>query len=94
MLLSKNKKDDDEEEENNNDEANKTIRHKRWKVVAIVDAIAALIVFILTENMTLPMALVDKWTLLMLALVLVSVVSLLLGRKYHEDDSDEEAQNA
>ncbi len=91
LVLSKNKKDKDEdEEEQENEDEEEVKRHKRWKVVSVVDAILAVLVFIFTENMRLPMVLVDKWTMLMVLFAVVSVISLVLGRKYHEDEEDEE----
>ncbi len=90
LVLSKNKKDKDEDEEEQNEDEEEVKRHKRWKVVSVVDAILAVLVFIFTENMTLSMVLVDKWTMLMVLFAVVSVISLVLGRKYHEDEEDDE----
>ena len=91
LVLSKNKKDKDEDEEQNeNEDAEEVKRHKRWKVVSVIDAILAVVVFIFTENMRLPMVLVDKWTMLMVLFAVVSVISLVLGRKYHEEDEEDE----
>ena len=91
LVLSKNKKDKDEDEEQNeNEDTEEVKRHKRWKVVSVIDAVLAVVVFIFTENMRLPMVLVDKWTMLMVLFAVVSVISLVLGRKYHENEDDEE----
>ncbi len=57
-----------------------------WKIVSVVDAILAIVVFILTENMKFTMTLVDKWSILMVVLVVISVISLVLGKKYHDED--------
>ena len=90
LLLSKNKKDkDDDEEQYENEEVK---RYKRWKVASVIDAILAVIVFILTENMKLPMVLVDKWTILMIIFAVVSIVSLVFGRKYHDEDEEETSE--
>ena len=91
LVLSKNKKDKDEDEEQNeNEDTEEVKRHKRWKVVSVIDAVLAVVVFIFTENMRLPMVLVDKWTMLMVLFAVVSVISLVLGRKYHEEDEEDE----
>ena len=94
LVLSKNKKDkdEDEEEQNEDENAEEAKRHKRWKVVSVIDAVLAVVVFIFTENMRLPMVLVDKWTMLMVLFALVSVISLVFGRKYHEEDEEDENQ--
>ena len=73
----------DEEKE---DEAIPYIRKTMWKVVTAIVAIVAVIVFFLTEDMRLPMVMVDKWTLLMIIFALVNVLSLVLGMKWHEDE--------
>lgn len=98
LVLSKKEKDDDEDEReenielNNEDEDTKQVRHARWKVVAIIDALLSIILFILTENMTLPMILIDRWTLLMVALTLINVVAVIFGRKFHKPEEEEEAK--
>ncbi len=99
LLFSKKEKEDDENDSNPNnvqmassedEETNSQVRHLRWKVVAVIDAIISIVLFILTEKVTLPMVLVDKWTLLMFALTCVNVVSLILGR-FREEDQEEQA---
>ena len=92
LLLSKNKKDNDNEDEDATDEEETQKRNKVWKVVSLVDAIIAVVVFVLTENMKQPMVLVDKWTILMILFTLISIVSFAFGRKYHEEDNT--AENA
>ena len=88
LLLSKNEKED----EDATDEERTQKRNKVWKVVSLVDAIIAVVVFVLTENMKQPMILVDKWTMLMILFTLISIVSFAFGRKYHEEDNT--AENA
>ena len=92
LLLSKNKKDNDNEDEDATDEEGTQKRNKVWKVVSLGDAIIAVVVFVLTENMKQPMVLVDKWTMLMILFTLISIVSFAFGRKYHEEDNT--AENA
>ena len=92
LLLSKNKKDNDNKDEDATDEEGTQKRNKVWKVVSLVDAIIAVVVFVLTENMKQPMVLVDKWTMLMILFTLISIVSFAFGRKYHEEDNT--AENA
>ena len=61
-------------------------RNRMWKIVAVVDALAAIVVFALTENMKLSMVLVDKWTILMVLLIIVNIVSFAFGKKYHDEE--------
>lgn len=95
VILSKHKKDEEEDEdeqvvESEEDDEETSTRHRRWKVVAGIDAVIAVVVFIFTENITLPMQLVDKWTILMVVFLLVSVISTYFARKWHEDDESSE----
>lgn len=101
LVLSKHTKDDDEEEDENTttvvtseteDDEEQVTRKRIWKVVSVLIGIISVVVFILTENMKLPMVLVDKWTILMIILALLNVVTLYFGRKWHKDDDDDEEQ--
>ncbi len=88
LILSKTKKEE-EEDENATDEQEVLKRRKTWKVVSAFTAIVSMIVFVLTEDMTLPMILVDRWTLLMLVFTGINIVSLVYGRKFHEEEKEE-----
>ena len=101
VLLAKHAKDEDDEDKDdqvvaneNEDDENESTRHRRWKVIATIDAILAVVVFILTENISLPMVLVDKWTVLMVLFGLISIVSTYFARKWHEEDEDEDEESS
>ena len=64
-------------------------RHGALRVFSLVPAIGAVIAFILTENMRLPMVLTDKWTLLMALIALVQLAVMLLARKKWEDKDED-----
>lgn len=51
------------------------------RVLIIVVAIISLILFILTEDMTLPMELIDEWTIWMIILLVIALVLALISRK-------------
>ena len=66
-----------------------------WRLISIIPALIAIIVFIFTEDMTLPMIFVDKWTVLHVVIALVQVVVMVLcKKKKDENDEDENAANA
>ena len=66
-----------------------------WRLISIIPALIAIIVFIFTEDMTLPMIFVDKWTILHVVIALVQVVVMVLCKKRKdENDEDENAANA
>ena len=95
VILSKHSEDEEDEDDDqvveSEEDDKKSTRHRRWKVIAGIDAIASVVVFILTENITNQMVLVDKWTILMVAFALIAVVSTYFGRKWHEDEEDEDS---
>ena len=66
-----------------------------WRLISIIPALIAIIVFIFTEDMTLPMIFVDKWTILHVVIALVQVIVMVLcKKKKDENDEDENAANA
>ena len=64
-----------------------------WRVFSLIPAIVSVIAFILTENMRLPMRLVDRWTLLMVIIAIVQiVVAVLCKKRKNKDDEDRDDQ--
>ena len=69
-------------------------RHGRfWKAVGIILAVVMVIIFILTENIFLPMILVDKWTLLMIILLIIAIINIFIVKKKCEENEDEMKKN-
>ena len=60
------------------------------KIAGVLAGIAGPVVFLLTEDMSLPMAMVDKWTILMIAILAVQVVAAALNKKASKLDDEEE----
>ena len=65
-----------------------------WRVASLIPAIAAVIAFALTENMRLPMVMVDRWTLLMVIIAVVQLIVAVLCKKKKESEEDENQANA
>ena len=65
-----------------------------WRLASIIPAVAAVIAFILTENMRLPMVLVDKWTLLMVVIALVQLLVAYFSKKKTEEPEQPEQMAA
>ena len=89
----------DEEEEQNGEMTKTTETEVKKKglarLLSLIPAIASVIVFILTEDMTLPMQWVDKWTLLMAVILVVNVILAIIAHKTKdEDENQQNAQNA
>ena len=61
-------------------------------LLGIGPAIVALVAFFVTEDMSLPMAMTDKWTLIMALIAVVQVVLLVLGRNGAQEDDQPREQ--
>lgn len=110
LLISKRHKDEDDEEEddetkeqvtNKGDEDKEQEQEKKrgtfTRVLAVLIAIASVVFFLVTEDLSLPWTWTDQWTIWMVALGLVQIVVFFVGRKWKNvdnDDDDEEAQQA
>ena len=83
------------EEAENGEEVEKEIKKKKfWRFFSIVPALAAVIVFLLTEDMRLPMVFVDRWTLLMVIIGLVQALVMVFAKKTKKDPDEEEEAKA
>ncbi|MDR1087732.1 MAG: InlB B-repeat-containing protein, partial [Coriobacteriales bacterium] len=64
-----------------------------WRVIAILLAIVALFLFILTEDVRLPMVLIDHWTIAHVVIMVVQIVCWIVAsrrKKRNEEDTDAE----
>ncbi|MDR2698993.1 MAG: InlB B-repeat-containing protein [Candidatus Methanoplasma sp.] len=59
------------------------------RTLGLVLGVISIIVFILTEDWTLPVAVTDRWTLLMLVLFIAAVASSLVSFRFDEADEDD-----
>ncbi len=83
------KKDDDSDDEN---EESRTDNKIRVRILGMLLAGISVIVFILTEDMALPMQLVDKWTVLMIIMLAVeAVLGIASKKKVREEEEDRQA---
>ena len=60
------------------------------RLIGIIPAVAAVITFILTEDMSLPMVFTDKWTLLMAVILIVDIIVAILAHKTKKDADDDD----
>ena len=65
-----------------------------WRVASLIPAIAAVIAFVLTENMKLPMIMVDRWTLLMAVIAVLQLIVAVMSKKQKESQDEEDEANA
>ena len=107
LLISKRHKSEDDDEEDdetkqqtNNDDEEKEQEKKRGlftRVLAVLIAIVSVVLFLVTEDMSLAWTWTDQWTIWMVVIGLVQIVVFFVGRKWKNvdnDDDDEEAQQA
>ena len=101
LLLSKRHRNDEDEDEDERQarmargEEKEQEQKRGWicKVLGVIVAIVSVVFFILTEDMSLPMALTDKWTIWMVVIAIVELVLVLVGRHWKDvDDEDQEQQ--
>ena len=64
-----------------------------WLVASIITAVAGIIVFFLTEKISLPMVLVDKWTIVNGIILALGLVSFIFVIKNKKDSDDVEPDN-
>ena len=83
------KKEEDQEDESEDAKIN---RKKGVRVLSLIPTLTAVIAFILTEDMSLKMALTDRWTLAMLIILAIQIVIALLAKTKKEEKESEEAQ--
>ena len=68
-----------------------------WRVFSLIPAIVSVIAFILTEDITLPVTLIDRWTLLMVIIALVQLAVAILckkGKDKNDDDQEKQEETA
>ena len=108
LLISKRHKDEDDDEEDdetkqqtNNDDEEKEQEKKRGlftRVLAVLIAIASVVFFLVTEDLSLSWTWTDQWTIWMVVIGLVQIVVFFVGRKWKnvddDDEDEEEAQQA
>ena len=85
---------DDEEADLENEEYEDPQKLKRkglLRILIVLVAIISLIVFILTEDMTLPMELVDEYTIWMIIFLAAALLLALISRKVTEETEEMDA---
>ena len=83
-VLGLKKKNEDENEEADN--------KVRFRLLGMLTAAIAVIAFILTEDMALPMHLIDKWIIVMIILLAVETVLAIASRKTKKEEDEEEVE--
>ncbi len=86
------KKDEEEEAQMTEDQIEDEKKRKRRKLLGLIPAIVAIIAFVLTEDIFSPMAFVDKWTILMIIILVVEALVCYFTRKKDEDQKSDKGE--
>ncbi len=86
------KKDEEEEAQMTEDQIEDEKKRKRRKLLGLIPAIAAIVAFVLTEDIFSPMAFVDKWTILMIIILGVEALVCYFTRKKDEDQKSDKGE--
>lgn len=83
---------EDEEAREEEEEPLKLKKKGLLRLLSLPVAVISVIAFLLTEDISLPTALLDKWTPLMLFFVLVQMVWVVFSRKKYVNEEEEEEE--
>jgi len=64
-----------------------------WFLLSVIMGVVGIIVFILTEDMTRPMVLVDKWTIVNVLIFIVEIIAITLTFKRKKNNNDNKEEN-
>ena len=93
------KRKDDEDEEvqyqaqyQDEDEEGRTIKRRRaLRIASLIPAIGAIILFILTQDMSQPMVIFDWWSIVFAIIAGVNIILLIASHKKKEDDDEDDS---
>ncbi|MBR2755873.1 MAG: hypothetical protein IKD64_08695, partial [Lachnospiraceae bacterium] len=94
FFFAKKKEDEEEVKAVNPDEEENKKSYKGLKFLGIIPAAAAVILFILTENLAGKMILTDKWTILTAVFTVIAIVLGILTRNKAPKNDDENNEQA
>ena len=58
------------------------------KIASVLIGIISIIIFIFTEDMTLPMVYTDKWTIIMILLLIIEIINIFIIRQQSKGEKD------
>ncbi len=88
--LRKEKEPDDFADEFEYEARQRTQKTVIWRMLGIATFVVTLLAFLITQDLSLPMAIFDKWSILMAVLLTAQIIfGLLMRRKKIEPQDDE-----
>lgn len=98
ILVSKRRREEDEDKNNmaykNEEDKKEEKRGLAMRGVSVILALLAVVIFILTEDITQPMILFDAWSLLMLVITVVQVVTVMIARRWKQSENEDSKTTA
>ena len=78
------------------DDQEEAKRHNKlgMRLLRLIPAIGSVVAFILTEDMSAKMQMVDKWTLMMVIILAIEVALAAFSKKTTDDGEEEQGQPA
>lgn len=94
MIITYFKKKGDEDEDDGvkrelTDEEKEQNERKKSKFLGLIPGLGSVIAFLLTEDMTAKMVLTDRWTVLMLAILVIGAALAYLTRNEKQDEEEQ-----
>lgn len=92
--LGKKRKEEEDETTGETNTEYEVKKHGFWRLFSLVPGIGSIIVFLLTEDMRLPMVFTDRWTLLMVIIAVIQVIVAILSIKEKQEPDEDNAARA
>ncbi len=93
FAFGRNRKDGEEDEQTGEQEPDEIYKRKRLgRVLSVIPAVGAIVLFVLTQDLTQPMAIFDSWSLVFGIIGIINIVLAIVTRKKTKDDEDDEQQ--
>ncbi len=93
FAFGRNRKDGEEDEQTGEQEPDEIYKRKRLgRVLSVIPAVGAIVLFVLTQDLTQPMAIFDNWSLVFGIIGIINIVLAIATRKTTKNDGDDEQQ--
>ena len=81
---------DTEDDKPTDDEKKDKRKMVLTKIASVIIGIGSIIIFIFTEDMSLPMVFTDKWTFLMILLLIIEIINIFIIRQQSKGEENDD----
>ena len=93
FALGRNRKDGEEDEQTGEQEPDEIYKRKRLaRILSVIPAAGAIVLYIFTQDMSQPMAIFDQWSIVFGIIGIINIVLAIATRKTTKNDGDDEQQ--